>query len=191
MIHRTKALKLLDFPILRQAYTWDCGAASLQSVLAYYGIDEREEVLIDELNTSEENGTIASEIRRVARDVYGLECVSKNNMSIDDLKKRIRNGHPVIVLIQAWPDIDESEKRNFDWSTFEEGHFVTVIGATNNKILFEDPSSVTRTFIETPEFLKRWHDEDFVDGKRIVYNRWGLAFFGKKKYSHSLVTRLG
>jgi len=39
-------MKILDFPELRQTFNYDCGAKALQSVLAYYGIDIREEEII-------------------------------------------------------------------------------------------------------------------------------------------------
>jgi ABC-type bacteriocin/lantibiotic exporter with double-glycine peptidase domain len=181
--------KLIDFPIFRQVYSWDCGASALQAILAFYGIDEREEVIMNHLETNEETGTTVNSLKNVARNVYNLKCVSKTNMTIQDVKKHIDNDHPIIMLIQAWPE-DPKTDLKVGW---DEGHFVICIGYVRDKMIFEDPSSITRTYIEINEFLDRWRDFDIdpTTGKRKLYRRWGLVFFGESKYDRRRITKLG
>ena len=40
---------MIDLPTGRQTYDFDCGAKALQIVMAYYGIDVRENELMEEL----------------------------------------------------------------------------------------------------------------------------------------------
>jgi len=40
---------MIDLPTGRQTYDFDCGAKALQIVMAYYGIDVREDELMEEL----------------------------------------------------------------------------------------------------------------------------------------------
>jgi predicted double-glycine peptidase len=40
---------MMDLPTGRQTYDFDCGAKALQIVMAYYGIDVRENELMEEL----------------------------------------------------------------------------------------------------------------------------------------------
>lgn len=204
--------KLIDFPVFRQMATWDCGASALQAILAFYNIDEREEVIMKNLGTNEENGTTVPAMLDVARNVYDLKCVSKNNMTLSELKNHIDNDHPIICLIQAWPE-DPHIDLGKSWS---EGHFVVAIGYTRGKMIFEDPSSINRTYIEENEFVSRWRDFDIdttITGKKklgspggrtwpqavqvrrdrdlVVYRRWGLIFFDESKYNRRRITRLG
>jgi ABC-type bacteriocin/lantibiotic exporter with double-glycine peptidase domain len=94
-------MKKLKFPELRQAHDWDCGASAIQSVLAYYGIDVSEEVIIKLAKTNEE-GTSPAEMK-VALKKYGLDA-KDGKMTIGDIKKYLDKGIPVILLVQAWTD---------------------------------------------------------------------------------------
>ncbi len=47
---------LLDFPELRQAYDYDCGATALEAILAYYGIEVREELILKCAKTTKKYG---------------------------------------------------------------------------------------------------------------------------------------
>ncbi len=50
-------MKILDFPELVQTYDYDCGAKALQAVLAYYGIEKHEDVLMIAAKTNKEHGS--------------------------------------------------------------------------------------------------------------------------------------
>ncbi|MBI2448102.1 C39 family peptidase [Candidatus Microgenomates bacterium] len=161
--------KILLFPTMRQTFEWDCGAKAVQSVLAYYGIDEREEVLMKLAGTTK-NGTPIKGIKKVLKK-YGLDF-EDHEMTIKDLKKFIKKKMPVIILLQAW-----AEKKHVDWSNhWESGHFAVVIGYDRKRIYFEDPASTTRTFLTYEELEKRWHDFDMGTKKYIHY---GIAVHGK------------
>ena len=148
---------IIDMPSGRQTFDYDCGAKALQLVLAYYGFDIREDLLIKELATSDEYGTLARNMAALAKK-KGFQVIVKTGMSLKTLKRHIDNKRPVIVLVQAWADKYMTIQ---DWKTVNEhGHYVVVIGYQANKIIFEDPSSFPRTWMTQREFLARWHYTD-------------------------------
>lgn len=83
-IARAEPTVLLQVPNVRQHTVYACGAAALQAVLAYYGIDVRQDTLMEKLGTSEVDGTSYKEIVRVAQE-YGLKTNIVVNMTIEQL----------------------------------------------------------------------------------------------------------
>jgi ABC-type bacteriocin/lantibiotic exporter with double-glycine peptidase domain len=151
-------MKILDFPELRQAYEYDCGASALQSILAYYGIDIREELIMKYLKTNLRNGTSINNITKVLKK-FNLKFESRK-MTILEIKNYINKKIPVLILIKAWDD----------------DHWVVAIGYDKERIIFEDPYLLKRTFLKNEEFLKRWHTDE-IDSKHPNH---GIAVFGKE-----------
>ncbi len=170
--------KLIEYPEMRQVFRFDCGANSLQSLLAFNGIDMREDDIMKEADTSEEIGTPISGIKKIAKK-YKL-TFKEGTFTIDDLKKHVDNGFPTIMMLQAWADEDVE-----DWSKIEdEGHYVTAIGYNDEeeKIIFEDPASIKRCWIGYEELDKRWNGWD-DDNKKITH--WGIVFTNKTNYKQN------
>lgn len=163
-------MHIIDFPNLRQTYSWDCGAKATQSVLAYYGIDVQEQKIM-KLAKTDKCGTPITGIKSVLKK-YNLKY-KEGEITIVDIKKFINKKIPVILLVQAWTNI-----KNVNWEKdWIDGHYVVAIGYDKNKIYFEDPSSISRTHLTYNELIKRWHDTD-CDGKKYV--NYGIAVYGKK-----------
>ena len=162
-------MKLIKFPELRQVYAWDCGASVLQSVLAYFGIDIREEKIIKKAGSTEE-GTSPNHLEKVLRQ-NNIKYKS-GEMNIQDIISYLDKDMPVILLLQAW-----SDKKIVDWKkNWKDGHYVVAIGYDKNKIYFEDPASISRTFLNFGELEERWHDVD-LKGKKYIH--WGIAIENK------------
>lgn len=171
-------MKQLDFPELRQTYEWDCGAKALQSVLTYYGIEIREELLIKYAKTNSKEGTSIPKMQSTLKK-FKLKFDARE-MSIKDLKNYIDKKIPIIILLQAW------HRKNMDYTNdYNDNHWVIAIGYDTNKILFEDPYSFERTFLKNKELEKRWHAKE--NGNKI--SNYGIAVFGKtQKYdSHKII----
>jgi len=148
-------MHLLDgIPDVRQSTDYSCGASVLQAVLAYWGTSEREDRLMARLGTKPLLGAGPEAIVRVARD-YGLEAELREGLDLEDLEAALKTGTTVIVNIQAW-----REGQSRPWAeTWEDGHYVILLGADAANLYFEDPSLLgSRGFIPRPEFLDRWHD---------------------------------
>jgi len=121
-------MPILTFPDTRQTDDFDCGAAALQSVLCYYGIEFDEAEMVEKLRTDKEEGTRIRNLIWFARSL-GLK-VQARQMTIADLKAWIDRKAPVILLIQAWTDdaIDLSQ-------TWDQGHYVVAIGYDDESLL--------------------------------------------------------
>ena len=168
-------MKILDFPEIKQTFKYDCGANALESIFSFYGLDILEEEIIKIAKTVDKTGTPILGMLKSNRH-FGFKANIKY-LEINDLKKLINKKMPVILRIQAWSGKKDNDWKN-DWS---HGHYVVVIGYDKNKIYFEDPWSIKRTFLTFEELKHRWHDVD-IDGKK--YCNCGIVFTGKKaKYN--------
>ncbi|MGQ4891456.1 MAG: C39 family peptidase [Candidatus Njordarchaeia archaeon] len=115
-----------------QETSYSCGPASLWMLLSYYGFSVKEEYLREVANTVPNVGSYASDIVRAARfsvlsmaiqnsDLHGYPgraigflAISAWDLTIDDLKKMIDMGYPVLVLM------------SYDYGAY--GHFRVVKG---------------------------------------------------------------
>jgi len=180
-------IKILNFPRISQSYTYDCGAASFQLVMTYYGIYKREEEFLKILKTVPvekfNNGTKLSNIKK-ASEYYGFNCDIKNNLTPQDLCKYIDKDIPVIVLLQAWR-LKEEE----DWSkSYDNGHYVVAIGYTEDKIIFEDPYSFTRDYLTFDELKERWHAVD--DNGKPSSKSVSVIIYGEPLYDGDIINHM-
>jgi len=143
------------------------------------------------LETSEAEGTSPEAIVRVAREL-GCEADFKENLDLKDIEESVRRRIPVICAIQAWVDIRTD---GFSWvKTWEDGHYVIVIGLDARFVYVEDPSLLgTRGVIPKEEFVARWHDyrgEPPYDPSDRPYIRLGIFVFGPKTDEKPAFTRV-
>jgi len=164
--------ELLPVPDTRQSTEYSCGASALQATLMYYGEEYGEQELMTMLGTTY-NGTNPRDIARVAREL-GFQVELREQCTLEDLEKSIRNRVPVIVSGQAWREGDDLKK---PWSeVWESGHYMVIIGLDEKNVYFEDPSLLgSKGFMPRDEFQERWHD---VDEKK--YLQLGIFISGKK-----------
>ncbi len=134
----------------------------MQSIL--YALDEHddysEETLAKDLQANPDEGTSYRSMADLAvSKKYHVEI--RTEMTLEDLKRYIDDGKPVIVLIQAWAEspVDYS----LDWA---DGHYTVAIGYDTENVYLMDPSTLGNyTYLPNREFLDRWHDED--KGERL------------------------
>jgi len=149
----------------RQSANYSCGATALQAVLSYWGIDIEEGELMRLLNTNPDYGTDENDIVRVARQM-GFVAEIRDNLTLEDLEKSIREKVPVIVDCQSWRG---SAYSNQSWADdWYDGHYMVVIGIDESNVYLEDPYTLgSRGFIPRQEFLDRWHNPG---GSAPLYN---------------------
>lgn len=166
---------MIELRVGRQTFDFDCGAKALQLVMEYYGVEMREDNLLRELGTDRQNGTARANMAAVARK-NGFEVFAAEDVSLDQLHDFIDRGYPVIVNVQAWAD---KYMTLADWrTTFDYGHYAIVIGYEDHIIIFEDPSSIRRTWMSEKEFLGRWHDLDPSTGKQVRH--FAMVLMGRQ-----------
>lgn len=165
---------MINIPSGVQAFDFDCGVKALQLVMAYYGIEIREDELISELK-SDNDGTSVENMIGIAKK-NGFEVIAGRGVSLETVKQYIEKGIPVIVLLQAWA---ERYMTLEDWKTdYDDGHYAIVIGYQDHIVIFEDPSSFRRTWLTEEEFLARWHDINPRTGEK--YDQFAMVLLGKE-----------
>jgi predicted double-glycine peptidase len=163
--------RALAVPEVRQAADYTCGVAALQAVLAYYGIEVREDHLARELHADPQKGVNPPAIVRAAQ-ARGLTAQLRRGMTIEDIARAVRSGSPVLVALQAWADKPGTRYAD-DW---DDGHYAVVVAVEPSTIVFEDPSVLgSRAVLSHRAFEERWHDTDGVSR----YIRMGIIFGGK------------
>jgi ABC-type bacteriocin/lantibiotic exporter with double-glycine peptidase domain len=173
---------VIDLPIGRQTFDFDCGAKALQIVMAYYGLDIREDELMQKLECTT-NGASVKRIISVAEE-YGFHVEARNGCPLETVKQYVDSKHPVILLLQAWA---ERYMTLEDWrQDNDDGHYVIVVGYQGNIFIFEDPASFRRTWLTEEELISRWHDLDPTTGEK--YERFAMVLLGReptqKKLEH-------
>ena len=165
---------MINLRIVRQTFDFDCGVKALQTVMEYYGVEMREDELLEELKT-DEYGTNYTNMIALAKK-KGFNVFASDGVSLEELKRFIDEDHPVIVLVQAWADKYMTLE---EWKLdFDNGHYVVVIGYENHIIIFEDPASPRRTWMTEEEFLARWHDRDPKTYKKS--QNFAMVLMGKE-----------
>jgi hypothetical protein len=167
-----RSMKILPYPETRQVYNFDCGANALVSVLVYAGVRERED-RVAVLASTTRDGTNTTDVLRVLR-YYGIPHKDRHNMRPDDLRKAIDEGYPTIITLQAYRSSNHPYRK-----LWKDGHWVVAIGYDENRIIFEDPASFSRTWLGDEELRERWHDVD-VGSRRVV--GWGATVLVKDVY---------
>lgn len=173
---------LIKLPLVRQATDYTCGVAALQSVLAYYGEESREDQLAKKLKANYHNGTAYQHIADFSRKL-GFTVLINKQMTLADLKSAIDKKLPVILCIQAWGDGPASNNYKDKW---DDGHYVVAAGYDEENIYFMDPSTLGNfAYIPTREFLERWHD---TDGKERLSNFGMIISKEKSGYTPDIAT---
>ncbi|HVV16453.1 MAG TPA: cysteine peptidase family C39 domain-containing protein [Polyangia bacterium] len=167
--------KLLPVPLISQAHPWSCGAAALMAALVYFGVfDEAESKLDEELGVDPEQGTRVTSIVAEARH-FGVAAEARTGMTLDDLGRELARGSVVIVAIQAWPAV-----KIRDWrASWEDGHYVVVVGLSRDRVFVMDPSVRTGyAYLRRNDFIARWHDYDLAGGHKVVWDQLGIVIRG-------------
>ncbi len=165
---------VIDLPSGRQTFDFDCGAKALQLVMAYYGVEMREDALLEELACDSE-GVSVQHMVSVAEKA-GFQVAAKCGFSLEEVKRYIDENQPVIVLVQAWA---ERYMTLEDWKEDnDDGHYAIVVGYHGYIIVFEDPASFRKTWMTEEEFIARWHDLDTRTGERL--DRFGMVLLGRQ-----------
>lgn len=147
--------KMIPMEGHEQETDYSCGPASLKIVEDHYGEDKSEETLRKEMDADPNAGTKPEELVHQARR-DGLQSTLRENMSLDDLRRKIDSGEPTIINLQAWGSGDKQ-----DYKKDESGHYVTLTGYDDRYFYFKDPVLGEQQGKMTPEQLDaRWHDEE-------------------------------
>ena len=106
---------------------------------------------------------------------FGLQADARTGLSLKDLDREVASGAVVIVALQAWATEQVADWRA-DW---EDGHYVVIVGLSDDRVYVMDPSVRTGyAYLTRDQFLARWHDYDREGEQRIVWDRLGIVIRG-------------
>lgn len=166
----SKKLPVLPF---RQEFDYDCGKATVKTLLGSMGVSLNDSVLQDMLGTNRKTGTHPSRIVNTLKNL-GLSFKEVVGAKISDLEELLTNNYYCLVVYQAWGSENEHKK-------LESGHYSLAYGVDGEVVHLADPLAEESDgyglgdglrYLKKEEFDKDWVDEDW-DGNR--YDHWMLA----------------
>ena len=176
----SKTGKTIVFPEFHQIYRYDCVASALVSILAANNTAVRENEIMRMAGTTHENGTDPAGVIKVLKHFKVPH--KAGSMTPQELRNAISAGHPILLMLQAYRD--NSIPYGECW---DNGHGVVCIGYHDTKFIFEDPSNYTRTWLDEPELLIRWHD---TDENGTHFRNWGCEILRKQQFAqHHKLTK--
>lgn len=118
-----------------------CGPASLAGVLNYWGVETTPEGIAEEIFSASAKGTLDMDMLLYPRR-HGLRSTMYAG-SLQDLRDRIREGHPLIVLV------------DMGLSFVQKNHFMVVVGY-NDEGVFVHSGKEREGFIPFEDFERIW-----------------------------------
>lgn len=137
--------KIENVPFYPQE-TYQCGPASLAGVLNYWGIAVEPYDIAKEIFSKSVKGTLNIDMALYAQRKGLKATLHKGDM--EDLKKNIDSGFPVIVLV------------DYGISLYQVNHFMVVTGYNEHGVIANSGKDQNK-FIAEKDFLKVWKRTDY------------------------------
>lgn len=144
----------LRVPYAKQDTVYSCGAASVQMLLAYYGVRVSESHLMKDLHTDAQYGTHHAAIISILR-YHGLYCYVNTNGTLDEVQSFLNRAHPVLV--------------HYIEPASNEHHYSVAVGYDQTHLTLHDPWNGEGFKIRFDDFEERWHDD------KGSFPRWYLV----------------
>ncbi len=125
---------------------YQCGPATLASVMNYHGIDITPEQIVKDIFSKTARGTLTFDMVNFVKN-RGLK-VDYYSSSLDDLKANINTGNPLIVLV------------DYGFLSYQQNHFMVVIGYNDYGVIVNS-DSFQGQFITNENFVKVWKKTNF------------------------------
>ena len=143
-------MPIIEYPLVLQKRSHDCGPAVVEAALRFLGVDPTP--ILKVLPLTEWDGLDPRSIEGVLRG-QGLRVLSGES-EICDLQHAARLGRPVLCLI----------------TLSGMGHWVASKGVLRGQVHYHDPSHGPRK-MSVGEWTKRWYDRD---RSGIQWRQFGL-----------------
>jgi len=155
---------------------YDCGAASLRTIVETLGIDVREHILMRLTNTTPKDGASHTAIVS-ALELLEIQHEVIPNASIELVEQKVKMLNLCLVDYEAWFE----SKTEFE--TFDGVHYSVIFGFNSTHFWLADPSK-HRAQIRDPHNLgvrtieKELFNSRWIDGytdRGMVYKKWMVA----------------
>ena len=154
----------------------NCGPVCLVMAARYVLGGNPVQADVDKVNrylrvTSADDKSTDQLVRAARADkVFGLSFVSSSKWTLDEIKKELLLGGPVIVGVNS-SYLPPPPTRHYNYAG---GHFVLVVGFTNDSIICHDPGSKQDAFISYP--INNFKKAMITNSAPVVY---GFMFYSK------------
>lgn len=125
---------------------YQCGPASLAGVLNFWGINITPDDISKEIYSESARGTLNIDMILYTQ-IMGLNAAQYKG-SMDDLKKNIESGYPVIVLV------------DYGLSLYQANHFMVVVGYNEHGVTVNSGKDKGK-FISEEDFMKTWERTNY------------------------------
>jgi predicted double-glycine peptidase len=163
-------------PLVAQATDYSCGAAASLAVMRYWQVYSGDEkTLYPALETDPKEGTAPDSMVKVLND-YGLDAHFEEKVTIDRLRKELKQGTSVILDLQAWRTDTKTPWKD----RWEDGHYVIAVALDDHYLYVMDPSTHGNyAYLPLDELMDRWRDYESRTG--TIWRNYQLALFVKGK----------
>ena len=120
---------------------YQCGPASLASVLNYWGVNVTPDNIAKEIYSESARGTLTIDMIIYVQK-KGLNATTYKG-SMEDLKKNVDSGYPVIVFV------------DYGISLYQVNHFMVVIGYSGHGVIVNSGKDKGK-FISEEDFTRAW-----------------------------------
>jgi len=120
---------------------YQCGPASLAGVLNFWKETDTPSAIAEKIFSPSAKATLTLDMQFYA-EKKGLTALQYSG-GMDDLKSRIREGYPLIVLV------------DYGFWMYQAHHFMVVIGYTGGNVIVNSGKS-EKALISDRDFLKTW-----------------------------------
>ena len=159
----------LKVPHLKQGHN-ECGPTSLDMIFEYYGIKN---INHHNMFSSETFGLDPTSLREKAKQ-QGFTVRQENNGTLKDLARLADNGIPSMVLGSIDGDLAKGH-----WMVF--AGYETDEAGNINKVLVNDPNSMTTRTMSVAEFNKFWN-KNLIPGGHNYYMTMAKPGTFQEKY---------
>lgn len=125
---------------------YQCGPASLAGVLNYWKVAATPSSIAQEIFSPSAKGTLTIDMLLYAEKM-GLKA-SQYSGGMDDLKSRVREGYPLVVLV------------DYGFWVYQVDHFMVVIGYNDDGVIVNSGGS-EKLFVSNKDFLNTWQRTKF------------------------------
>jgi ABC-type bacteriocin/lantibiotic exporter with double-glycine peptidase domain len=139
----TRIIESVPF-YLQESY--QCGPASLAEVLNYWGVHVTPGDIAKEIFSESARGTLNIDMVLYAQS-KGFHAIQYTG-SMEDLKKNIDSGFPVIVLV------------DYGFSVYQVNHFMVIVGYNEYGVIVNSGRNKEK-FIPEEKFMKTWERTDY------------------------------
>jgi predicted double-glycine peptidase len=140
-IPEAKNTRIIENVTFYPQETYQCGPASLAAVLNYWGVNITPEDIAKEIFSESARGTLNIDMVLYAQR-KGMKAIQYKG-SMEDLKKNIDSGFPVIVLV------------DYGFSVYQVNHFMVIVGYNEYGVIVNSGRNKEK-FIPEEKFMKIW-----------------------------------